>query len=89
PTGGGWGFRFFPRRLVERTVGACARRGVPAVIYLHPRELDPHGPRVPLSPLGSFVTYGPRSDASAPLSHLLERYRTGTLAELVEQWEAA
>ena len=48
PTGGGWGFKFFPRAMIRATVRGLNRRGAPAVIYVHPRELDPGGPRVPL-----------------------------------------
>lgn len=89
PTGGGWGFRLFPRFLVERTVRALNREGEPAVIYLHPREVDPDGPRLPLSPLRRFAAYGTRSDASERLTALLGSFSFGTLGSLVEEWESA
>lgn len=89
PTGGGWGFRLFPLRLIDRTVEAVNRAGNPAVLYLHPRELDPEGPRLRLSPLKSFVTYGPRRDAAPRVESLLRRHRFTTLRELVNSWESA
>ena len=89
PTGGGWGFRFFPLSLIRYTMERLNRQGAPAVLYLHPRELDPDGPRLKLSPLKSFVAYGPRSDARGRLRHLLRRFRFGTMQQLAEQWRSA
>jgi peptidoglycan-N-acetylglucosamine deacetylase len=89
PTGGGWGFRFFPRIMIERTIRELNRRGMPAVLFVHPREFEPGGPRLPLSPLKSFATYGPRRDVTPRLAYLLRRHRFGTLGSLVEQWASA
>jgi peptidoglycan-N-acetylglucosamine deacetylase len=89
PTGGGWGFRFFPLSLIRRTLKALNDRNVPAVLYLHPRELDPLGPRLRLSPLQSFVSYGPRTDAGARLKDLLTSFPFQTLKELTCAWQPA
>ncbi len=89
PTGGGWGFRFFPMRMISGTIMRLNDGGAPAVLYLHPRELDPDGPRLGLSPLRAFAAYGPRSDAGKKLKLLLGRFRFGTLRELVGQWQTA
>jgi peptidoglycan-N-acetylglucosamine deacetylase len=89
PTGGGWGFRFFPPALIGRTIERLNRRGAPAVLYLHPRELEPDGPRLLLAPHKSFIVYGPRADARKRLRLLLERFRFGTMLQLVENWGSA
>ncbi|WP_298268508.1 polysaccharide deacetylase family protein [Geobacter sp.] len=89
PTGGGWGFRFFPERIIVATIGRLNRRGMPAVLFLHPREMDPAGPRLPLSPLRSFVAYGPRRSAEGRLRSLLGRFEFTTLAHLVDVWDTA
>lgn len=89
PTGGGWGFRFFPLSLICRTVRRLNDTGLPAVLYLHPRELDPFGPRLKLSPLQSFVSYGPRTDAAGRLRELLRQFRFQTLKELATAWQPA
>lgn len=89
PTGGGWGFRFFPGTMIGATVRGYNRRNAGAVIYLHPREMDPEGPRLPLSPLRSFAVYGPRHDAGRRIRYLLERFRFGTMEQLVESWQPA
>jgi polysaccharide deacetylase family protein (PEP-CTERM system associated) len=89
PTGGGWGFRFWPRSMIRRTIEGLNGQGLPAVLYLHPRELDPLGPRLPLSRFQSFVSYGPRTNASVRLRELLKRYDFTTLKELAAAWQPA
>lgn len=89
PTGGGWGFRFFPARLIERGISGLNRQNAPAVLYLHPRELDPEGPRLPLPALKSFAAYGPRRDAADRLSRLLAGFRFTTLDRLADTWDSA
>lgn len=88
PTGGGWGFRFFPARMIGATVRRYNRGGNPAVFYLHPREMEADGPRIPMSSFRSFAVYGTRRDAGARLRYLLERFRFGTLEQMVESWES-
>jgi polysaccharide deacetylase family protein (PEP-CTERM system associated) len=89
PTGGGWGFRLFAEAMITATMERYQREERPAVLYLHPREVDPDGPRLRLSPLKRFVSYGTRVDAAPRLSVLLERFRFTTLAELVATWQSA
>ena len=87
PTGGGWGLRFFPAAMSGRTVAGLNRSGFPAVIYLHPREMEARGPRLRLSPLRTFAVYGPRRDAVTRLGYLLRHFRFGTMRQLVENWK--
>ncbi len=89
PTGGGWGFRLFPFRLIAATIEAYMRDAAPAVVYLHPREVDPDGPRLQLPLFKRFLTYGTRTDATRRLSGLLLRFRFMTLEEMVRQWQPA
>lgn len=88
PTGGGWGLRLFPMSLIERTIRHRNERGEPAVLYLHPRELDPDGPRLRLNPLREFAAYGPRTDVVDRLDSLLQHYSFSTLFSLVKQWDS-
>jgi polysaccharide deacetylase family protein (PEP-CTERM system associated) len=87
PTGGGWGFRFFPFKMICTTIEALNCRHHPAVLYLHPREVDPAGPRLDLPSLKRFVSYGTRTDAAPRLSELFRRYRFITLKELIDKWQ--
>jgi peptidoglycan-N-acetylglucosamine deacetylase len=87
PSGGGWGFRFFPLSLIRRTVQSLNAAGTPALLYLHPREMEACGPRLPLSPLKSFLGYGPRTEATGRLRELLRAFRFQTLREMTAAWE--
>lgn len=89
PSGGGWGFRFFPLALIRATVQQLNAAGIPALLYLHPREMEAYGPRLPLSPLRSFVSYGPRTDATGRLRDLLSNFRFQTLREMALAWKSA
>lgn len=89
PTGGGWGFRFFPWRMIRGTVSGYNRAGAPAVLYVHPREMEGDGPRLELPSLRKFAVYGTRKDASGRLRCLLERFRFGALEHVVESWKSA
>ena len=50
PLGWGWGLRMSSPRRVLRAIERCNAAGVPAVLTVHPWELDPDPPRVRLPP---------------------------------------
>lgn len=54
--GGGY-LRFFPYPLVRRKAKEVLAEGRPVVIYLHPREVDPAHPRLPMGLKRRFMTY--------------------------------
>lgn len=89
PTGGGWGFRFFPFGMICGTIEVLNRMEQPAVLYIHPRELDPDGPRLELPFLKRFVSYGSRADATPRLEALLCRYRFMPLKDMVVSCQSA
>jgi polysaccharide deacetylase family protein (PEP-CTERM system associated) len=82
PTGGGWGFRFFPVGMISRTIAALNRAGAPAVLYLHPRDVDPGGPRLDLPLLKRYASYGGRNDALPRMGSLFKQFEFTTLKEL-------
>jgi polysaccharide deacetylase family protein (PEP-CTERM system associated) len=86
PTGGGWGFRFFSYFLISRTLQRYAAAGQPGVLFVHPRELDPDGPRLDLGVFQNFVTYGARQSSEDRLKQLMSSFRFGTLHDLVSTW---
>jgi polysaccharide deacetylase family protein (PEP-CTERM system associated) len=89
PTGGGWGFRFFPIWMIENSIQNLNSHKAPAVLFLHPRELDPDGPRLKMSRFREFVAYGSRKDAMERLKRLISSFRFITLGEMVKKWESA
>lgn len=85
PTGGGWGFRVFPASMIKRTIRNLNQNGNPAVLYLHPREMEAAtGPRLELPPFAGFAVYGPRRNAGDRLRCLLKSFRFDTMKNLVE-----
>ena len=89
PTGGGWGFRFFPLTMICRSINRLNKDSHPAVLYLHPRELEADGPRVDLPFFRSFYTYGTRTSAVPRLKELFKRYRFTTMKEQIDLWQRA
>ena len=63
-------------------IDASNRRGVPAVVWVHPWELNPNPPRVrrPCAPLGGAL-FG-LSGFAGRLSDVVRRVRFGPLAPL-------
>ena len=57
PIGWGWGLRLSSPRRVLRTIDRVNRAGRPAILTVHPWELDPDPPRVRLSPRLHFAHY--------------------------------
>jgi peptidoglycan-N-acetylglucosamine deacetylase len=57
PLGWGWGFRMSSPARVLRTIRKMNDAGAPAVLMIHPWELDPDPPRVPLPPRLRFAHY--------------------------------
>ncbi len=54
--GGGY-LRLFPYRLIRRMARQVLAEGRPVVFYVHPREIDPSGPRLPMPAVRRFKSY--------------------------------
>jgi len=54
--GGGY-LRLFPYWLVRRMSQHVLAEGRPVVFYIHPREIDPGHPRLPMGPKRKFKSY--------------------------------
>lgn len=57
PLGGGWGLRMTAPAHVLATMAARNRQGAPVALFVHPWEIDPDPPRVPLPLAKRFVHY--------------------------------
>ena len=57
PLGWGWGLRMSSPKRVLRTIAAANTAGVPAVLTVHPWEVDPDPPHVALPPRLRFAHY--------------------------------
>ena len=54
PVAGGGYFRLFPYRVTRRAIARINSERQPAMVYLHPWEIDPDQPRIPVGPLTRF-----------------------------------
>jgi len=79
--GGGY-LRLLPNWLIEQSFDAAERERAPAVVYLHPRELDPEQPRMALPALRRFKYYVGLAGVQAKVETLFSRHRFGPVSEV-------
>ncbi len=71
PFGGGWGLRTFPYCLICSAIQKVNLQGMPAVIFLHPREFDSECPRIKIPLVKRFVLNAGVESTEKRLSRLL------------------
>ena len=74
PLGGGWGLRTFPYCLIRSAITKHNRQGMPAVMFLHPREFDASCPRIRLPFSKRFVLNAGLQSTEKRLYRLLEDF---------------
>jgi len=83
PVAGGGYFRLFPLWLTRQSIRRINAEGQPAVIYLHPWELDAAQPPVPGAPLVSrFRHYVNLGKTEGRLHSLLREFRFASIREV-------
>ena len=80
PQGWGWGLRMSSPRRVLREIEAENRRGWPAVLTVHPWELDPEPPRVTLPMKLRFAHYFRLDGFTGRLRDVLAGAEFGSIA---------
>ncbi len=81
-TGGGY-FRLAPYALVRAGLARVNAEGEPAMVYLHPWELDPGQPRMPVHGLSRFRHYVNLGGTAAKLGRLLRDFTFGPAADVL------
>jgi polysaccharide deacetylase family protein (PEP-CTERM system associated) len=89
PAAGGAYFRLLPYGLVRTALRQCERRGVPGTFYIHPWELDPAQPRVPVSWLTRVRHYGGLRRTAQRLDRLLADFKFTAVRDTVAALSAA
>lgn len=82
PFSGGGYFRLLPYGFVKSAVKAINKDGIPAIIYLHPWELDPQQPRVKADFLSTFRHYVNIAKTEKKLLELLRNFEFTPLGSL-------
>ena len=89
PAAGGAYFRLLPYPLIAASLRDAARRGRPGTFYIHPWELDPGQPRLPVGRLTAVRHYGGLGRMASRLERLLGEFRFAPIAPSLERSPAA
>lgn len=84
PYAGGGYLRLFPYRLIRASLESDNRRGRPANVYLHPREIDPDQPRMRLPARRRFKYYVGLRSTEGKLRALLRDFRFTACADWID-----
>jgi len=85
PAGGGGYLRFLPTRLVAAAIGQATRAERPGMIYLHPWELDPDQPVLPMGRLSRWRHRVNLAKTETKLKRLLRAHRFGSVAGQLDE----
>ena len=81
PVAGGGYLRLYPHQVTENFIAQQNVRGLPAMVYLHPWELDVDQVRRPLGAVKSFQHYVNLDTTEWKLNRLLQRFAFGTVSD--------
>lgn len=81
--GGGY-LRLFPYRLIRAAANAVLREGRPVIFYVHPREVDPGHPRLPMPLHRRFRSYVNLRSTEGKVARLARDFPLVTFADLLE-----
>lgn len=83
-SGGGY-LRLYPSAFVDMGFKQNHQAGRPVMTYIHPREVDPGQPRMPMPLAKSFKYYVGLGTCEAKLRRMLARYRFGTVPAVLAE----
>ena len=84
PVAGGGYLRLYPSQVTERFIAQQNVRGLPAMVYLHPWELDPEQARRDLGLLEGFQHYVNLDTTEWKLNRLLQRFDFGPVSDTLK-----
>jgi polysaccharide deacetylase family protein (PEP-CTERM system associated) len=82
--GGGY-LRLFPYSVIKRMTRRVLNEGRPVVFYIHPREIDPDHPRIPMSFSRRFKSYVNLNSTYGKLRRLLTDFEWQTCGEYIRE----
>lgn len=88
PASGGGYLRHFPLFLIRRAFQQAEERHAAATFYIHPWEVDPDQPRVPVSMLSRLRHYRGLRGTLARVDHMLASFRFGPIGPALARVEA-
>jgi polysaccharide deacetylase family protein (PEP-CTERM system associated) len=81
--GGGY-LRFFPYLLVKTMTRRVLDQGRPVIFYVHPREIDPEHPRLPMGWKRQFKCYINLSSTEGKIRKIVSEFEMVTFREFLE-----
>ncbi|HEY6290414.1 MAG TPA: XrtA system polysaccharide deacetylase [Terriglobia bacterium] len=82
--GGGY-LRLSPGFVIRRMARRVLAEGRPVIFYVHPREIDPDHPRLPMSFGRSFKSYVNLKGTEAKIGAILGEFRFQTFARFIAE----
>lgn len=82
--GGGY-LRLFPWVFIRWGIERLHDAGHPVIIYIHPREVDPGHPRLPLTPIRRFKSYVGLKTTASKLTSICKQLELYTMTRLVDE----
>jgi polysaccharide deacetylase family protein (PEP-CTERM system associated) len=79
PFSGGFYFRFWPLFFIKRAIEGLNRKDQPAILYLHPREINPSSPKLKLPLREKFIQYWAVSKTRDKMEDILNNYEFGSI----------
>jgi polysaccharide deacetylase family protein (PEP-CTERM system associated) len=86
--GGGY-LRLFPYPLIKRMSRAVLDQGRPVIFYVHPREIDPDHPRLPMSASRRFKTYVNLDTTEGKIRRILADFPVTTFGDYLAEHRSA
>jgi polysaccharide deacetylase family protein (PEP-CTERM system associated) len=80
--GGGY-LRLFPYSVIKKMGMQVLREGRPIIFYVHPREIDPTHPRLPMNPVARFKSYVNLGTTRSKIELILEDFTFTTFGEMM------
>ena len=89
PAAGGGYLRQFPLGVIRRAFREASERREPATFYIHPWEIDPDQPRLPVSRLNRLRHYRGLGDTLPRIERLLGEFSFGAIGSYMPSLERA
>ncbi len=82
--GGGY-LRLFPYSIIRRMTRRVLAEGRPVIFYIHPREIDPQHPRLPMGPYRRFKSYVNLETAEGKVGRLISEFEVSTFERFTRE----
>jgi polysaccharide deacetylase family protein (PEP-CTERM system associated) len=83
--GGGY-LRLYPYWLIRQKAQQVLAEGRPVVFYIHPREIDPEHPRLPMSTSRTFKSYVNLDTTEAKIRRVLQDFPVTTFQNVISNY---